>query len=209
MAIFYDGNKTAEIAVIADDSDWTNDFYNVGELETNDNGWYVVESVDYLIEQGQDMLNAVGSCSDQKAPDKTWEVKAGDATYYYAQTGQKQCLYVRPINDEEMEFIEKRNELFGNVESAKCIDRHYYYASVTVPGRSVPFRLYYDNLDDAKAATSVFKEWEVGISTIRIVNSEVPPAFFNGCTFNEMSSNRTRRDMFEMGSEVIETFKEG
>lgn len=60
MARLYDGNKTVDIQLISWNghewtSDWSEDFFAVGELEYNEElESYKVEDVDYCIEQAND-----------------------------------------------------------------------------------------------------------------------------------------------------------
>lgn len=69
--VFSDGRKTAEIRICMYDNrtdnmeDWTMDFFEVGGLEYDEeNDQYIVEDVDYLIEQAEDWREGRGDFSD-------------------------------------------------------------------------------------------------------------------------------------------------
>lgn len=59
MAKLTDGKRTVEIRMMiwqgtGYSPDWSDDFFDVGLLPSNDDGAHFVEDVDYCIEQAQD-----------------------------------------------------------------------------------------------------------------------------------------------------------
>ncbi len=72
MARLTDGKRTVEIIMMDWDvdnwkPDWSNDFFEVGGLRhDNDLDAYIVDDVDYCIEQAQDWKNGRGDFYDER-----------------------------------------------------------------------------------------------------------------------------------------------
>ena len=70
MARFTDGKKTVEIKMMTwEDNnytpDWSNDFYDVGGLEYDDDkDAYIVKDVDYCADQAKDWQNMTGDYTE-------------------------------------------------------------------------------------------------------------------------------------------------
>lgn len=79
MTRLTDGKKTIEISLVIFEGngwtpDWSNDFFSVGSLPFDEEKQaYVVEDVDYCIEQALDWKNSVGDFADDE-PNENNEV---------------------------------------------------------------------------------------------------------------------------------------
>ncbi len=72
MTKLYDGTKTAEITMTewnghGYDPDWSADFYDVGLLPYDEErGAFIVDDVDYCLDQADDWKNGDGDFSDDE-----------------------------------------------------------------------------------------------------------------------------------------------
>lgn len=73
MAKLTDGKRTVEILMMTWNGtgygpDWSNDFFEVGVLPTNEDGAHVVQDVAYCIEQAEDWKHQRGDYADDGLP---------------------------------------------------------------------------------------------------------------------------------------------
>lgn len=71
MTYFVDNHKTLSISMTDTNSgiDFENDFFEVGGLSRNERGDYIVDDVEYLVEQAEDYRNCRGDFADCEKPD--------------------------------------------------------------------------------------------------------------------------------------------
>lgn len=92
MVVLIDNNKAVEISIREWDEekpgygpDWSADFFEVGGLETVDNPEiaYIVDDVDYCIEQANDMVAGEGDfAEDGPQPNQVVDVTELDRSAY-------------------------------------------------------------------------------------------------------------------------------
>ena len=92
MVTLIDNNKAVDISIREWDEetsqyspDWSDDFFDVGRLKTIDvpDPAYIVEDVDYCIEQANDMVAGVGDfAEDGPQPDQFVDVTELDRNAY-------------------------------------------------------------------------------------------------------------------------------
>ena len=91
MVVLIDNNKAVEISIREWDEenpgygpDWSADFFEVGRLETVDDPdfAYIVDDVDYCIEQANDMVAGVGDFAGDPQPNQVVDVTELDRSAY-------------------------------------------------------------------------------------------------------------------------------